>query len=292
MLAASDWQGRILVWSSHTRESDEKRFALVAARAESRLRSLAKMAARTRNWAIAEPLLRKLLESYPDERSLHVDLGRSLAAQGKYAEAISVLREALAQIPASDNSFRAAAVWSTLSLVQKKAGQDEPSRNTVDELIGRFSDDRADQLVKNVVGWSWARFAFSQIDSARPLGMIERAVQENPDNPAYQNTLGAALYRAGRDKEAIVAFDASIRGQNGRANWADCLFLTLVHHRLGNDAESAKWRAEGEAWAERLEKGTDPEVDWEQAIEFSVLKSEVDAAIPRDLPSGDSRAGT
>src|SRR5262249_14846875 len=46
----------------------------------------------------------------------------------------------------------------------------------------------------------------------------ERAVQLDPTNWLYHNTLGLALYRADRYQDAITPLAASLKGNNGRTD--------------------------------------------------------------------------
>ncbi len=60
-------------------------------------------------------------------------------------------------------------------------------------------------------------------------------------SPYYLNTLGAALYRAGRFDEAIRRLEEGIRLGTGRARPEDWAFLAMAHHRLGHRDEACRW---------------------------------------------------
>ena len=47
-------------------------------------------------------------------------------------------------------------------------------------------------------------------DPGRPVALTERAVATDPRNRYYLNTLGAALYRAGRFEEAVRRLGESV----------------------------------------------------------------------------------
>jgi tetratricopeptide (TPR) repeat protein len=54
------------------------------------------------------------------------------------------------------------------------------------------------------------------------------------------NTLGAALYRAGRIDEAIVRLDESVKvGEGGVPQ--DWVYLAMAHHKKGNREEAIRW---------------------------------------------------
>jgi tetratricopeptide (TPR) repeat protein len=55
------------------------------------------------------------------------------------------------------------------------------------------------------------------------------------------NTLGAALYRAGRIDEAIVRLDESVKASGGVGVPQDWAFLAMAHRKKGNDDEARRW---------------------------------------------------
>jgi len=55
------------------------------------------------------------------------------------------------------------------------------------------------------------------------------------------NTLGALLYRAGRHTEALDRLTEGIAASKGNGTDADWIFLAMVEHRLGHQAEAKSW---------------------------------------------------
>jgi hypothetical protein len=60
---------------------------------------------------------------------------------------------------------------------------------------------------------------------------------------AVLNTLGAALFRAGRFEEAIRRLEDGIRLRKGGSIPEDWPFLAMAHYRLGHIAEAKRWLA-------------------------------------------------
>jgi len=93
----------------------------------------------------------------------------------------------------------------------------------------------------------------------------------------YLNTLGAALYRAGRLEEAIRRLEEGIQLRNGTSIPQDWVFLATAHHRLGH-------RAQARQYLDRLcsrQPSTDPVEFWNE-LEIRLLRSEAEATILYD----------
>ena len=75
------------------------------------------------------------------------------------------------------------------------------------------------------------------------MRLAEAALAAFPpaQKPIVMNTLGAALYRAGRFEESIHWLEEGIRTRGGESLPQDWAFLALAHHRLGRRAEALRW---------------------------------------------------
>src|SRR5262249_27143031 len=71
-------------------------------------------------------------------------------------------------------------------------------------------------------------------DGKKALTYAEHAVELAPKNWHYHNTLGVALYRAGRYLEAIAPLEASLKGNGGSTDGFDLFFLAICHAKLAD----------------------------------------------------------
>jgi WD40 repeat protein/tetratricopeptide (TPR) repeat protein len=110
-----------------------------------------------------------------------------------------------------------------------------------------------------------------------PVHLAELALSgaySESQRPTYLNTLGAALYRAGRFEEAIRRLEEAIQKRAGVSEPEDWAFLALAHHRLGHHAQAR-------AWLDRFRDARpveSPDQFW-HAQEICLLRSEAEAVI-------------
>jgi Tfp pilus assembly protein PilF len=85
--------------------------------------------------------------------------------------------------------------------------------------------------------------------------LAERAAEFGPDDANCQNTLGVALYRSGRYREAVAALEKSLAMGKGKADAFDLYFLAMCHARLGADAKAQECFDRAVAWDDRKRGG-------------------------------------
>ncbi len=112
-----------------------------------------------------------------------------------------------------------------------------------------------------------------------PVRLAEAAVKDaNEYNKANRlQTLGAALYRAGRFDERSAGSRKQFELQGGESRSRDWPFLAMAHHRLGH-------RDEARRWLDRLREhqpSADPTEFWYE-LEVRLLRSEAEAVILYD----------
>jgi tetratricopeptide (TPR) repeat protein len=102
------------------------------------------------------------------------------------------------------------------------------------------------------------------------------------------NTLGAALYRAGRLEDAVQRLSEAVRAHGRDGTYADWLFLAMAHQRLGHAAEARRWLEKAVRWLDRAgwsrptDVGSSP--NWQVRQEAQLLRQEAEALVNGAAP--------
>ena len=99
--------------------------------------------------------------------------------------------------------------------------------------------NRSVALAANNEAWRLVTGPTEQRDAAKALPLARRAVELDPCNPVYLNTLGVVLCRNSQYQEAVATLEKSLAAGKGRFDAFDLFFLAMCHARLGH-APSAK----------------------------------------------------
>lgn len=228
----------------------------------------------------------------PDGAAVWRRLGHALAQQRKWAEAANAFQSEVRLEPGN-----LAAGPYNLALAWLAAGDQEQFRAAAESLlsVAEKSDKASD--------WDLAPWlsALSQIDNKSAVRLIplsRRAVEANPGNWAYWETLGAINFRAGVHGADVVdlhralalhseihspksadspAADAAADAQPsqlvGGTVWTQA-FLALAHHAAFHPDEAHRHRQ----LAEQLAKDS-PSSDWREQLRRELLLREL-AEIP------------
>ncbi|MCI0460849.1 MAG: tetratricopeptide repeat protein, partial [Gemmataceae bacterium] len=119
--------------------------------------------------------------------------------------------------------------WLLNALLHLGAGDREGHRKICAEILKRFGDTK-DPEVARVVVRACTMTPDAIADMSRLVPLAELALADRENN---QHLLGAALYRAGKYKEAIACFHESAKKHGGLRAVSDGLYLAMAHHRLG-----------------------------------------------------------
>jgi hypothetical protein len=100
-----------------------------------------------------------------------------------------------------------------------------------------------DPAQANIVAWSCVLVPDAVADREAPIRLAEAALARwsEGEKSDVLNTLGAALYRAGRFEEAIRRLNESSKTRGDEGVPKGFAFLAMAHHRLGHRNESKRW---------------------------------------------------
>jgi tetratricopeptide (TPR) repeat protein len=165
-----------------------------------------------------------------------------------------------------------------LSLVE--SGDLTGYRSAAGKLLSRFRK-RSDPNSLNNVAWNCVYAPGAVADLAVPVQMAEKALEGYPPQQKYAavNTLGAALYRAGRLDEAIARLNESVKGSGGVGVPQDWAFLAMAHHKKGNSDEAHRWLEKLQSQKPDDKAGFSPNL-----IECRLLHREAEALLREPLP--------
>jgi serine/threonine protein kinase/Flp pilus assembly protein TadD len=218
----------------------------------------------------------------PHEPAACVSLGNALSAQGNLDAAIRAYREALDGHPnyiyaherlalalerKRDLDGAITEIRETIRLRRFAPGNQEYSWDHI--VLGRLLQQKGlhDEAIaawqsaiklnpKNAVAYnnvSW-QFLAGPKELRNPkdaLPSARKAVELEPQNYLYVNTLGVALYRNGEFREAIPVLQRSLAVGKGVADAFDLFFLAMCYHRLGEPGKARNHYDRAVAWLEQ-----------------------------------------
>jgi hypothetical protein len=129
-----------------------------------------------------------------------------------------------------------------LALVQ--SGDRAGVRRACEDLLKRFGKT-TDPAQANSVAWYCVLAPDAVADYEAPVRLAEASLAGYPERGRQRGdalrTLGAALYRAGRFKEAVRRLDESVQTRGDGGDPRGLAFLALAHHRVGHGDEARRW---------------------------------------------------
>jgi tetratricopeptide (TPR) repeat protein len=232
--------------------------------------------------------LSQLIEAQPDQWNLYGRRGSAYASVEQWDKAAADLERATTL--GAD-----ARVWYNRALLCLRADDEEGYRVACNGLLDAFGQTD-DGRTANTVAWTCSISAASSADPILPVRLAEQAVAQRRVQ-ATLNTLGAALYRAGRYQDALDRLADAMEAHGGGGTSYDWLFLAMAHHALGNAAEAEQWLDKAAQWIDQANTqwettGTaDRSFNWANRIELRVLQREAKSTLNQPATDARGRAG-
>jgi len=109
----------------------------------------------------------------------------------------------------------------------------------------------------------WALVSYADLAPShfeRAMLLMKKAVEEEPGNGFYWNTLGVAHYRAREWAAAIAALEESMRLLSAKEDSArfesqNTFFLAMASHQHGRHFEATAWYDKAVAWMDKYQSG-------------------------------------
>ena len=119
-------------------------------------------------------------------------------------------------------------------------------------------------------------------DPKQALPLARKAVELEPTQSDYVNTLGVALYYTEHFADAIPVLERSLREQAGKSDAFDLLFLAMCHHRLGDATKAKVCLERGKQWFQNNK--TRLRAEWIE--ELTAFQAEADAVLAQPPGQG------
>jgi tetratricopeptide (TPR) repeat protein len=175
---------------------------------------------------------RKLLERRPDDLPLIQLVGFALQKLGRFEEAIELYDQVPERFVGVPDAIRLARIWKANALAS--SDRFEQGEAILLELLEEQPDD---PWVGNDLGYLWAERGIN-LDRAEEL--VRNAVEAEPENSAYLDSLGWVLYKQGRPEEALPLLEKAV---GIRASAVNLDHLGDAYFGLGRREEArAAWQ--------------------------------------------------
>jgi WD40 repeat protein/serine/threonine protein kinase/Flp pilus assembly protein TadD len=200
---------------------------------------LAAVRARLGRWAEAVKDAEAALRQQPEDPNVRFLHGQACQKLGRHAEAVTDFTAALTHFP------RFAPLYQLRAASYAALGKADLARADREQAIKLGKNPTA----LNNQAWRLVTGPAEQRDPVKALQLAQAAVELQPDNATFLNTLGVAQYRNKQYKEALATLEKSLAAGKGEFDAFDLFFLAMCHHHLGNAAKAGdcynravKWR--------------------------------------------------
>jgi eukaryotic-like serine/threonine-protein kinase len=147
---------------------------------------------------------------------------------------------------------------------------EEKARQVIEHDRQALAENPDDPEACNQLAWTYLTVPAALRDVPAALPLAKKAVQLQPKNPTYRNTLGVAYYRTGRYREAAEILHINLQDSEDRLLAWDLYFLAMSHQQLGETAQARLY------------------FDW--AIRWSQKQTDLAAELAEDLAATHAEA--
>jgi tetratricopeptide (TPR) repeat protein len=211
-------------------------------------------------WPKALPDYEKAVLLKPDDLPLRLDRGRCLARLGRWQESAADYQKGMESRP--EDSF----VWHEAAMSHLMAGRVDDYRKMCQRMLEQFSKTTKQDVA--------SRLVYTLLQAPQAVADMDEVLRLADLNTRGGPGYGAALYRAGRLKEAAAVLEEKAELGDGQGRAWPRLFLAMAYGRLGEAGKARKYLEAAEAWIEEANRDERLYLFWAQRLEFDVLRRE------------------
>jgi tetratricopeptide (TPR) repeat protein len=169
------------------------------------------------------------------------------------------------------------------------AGDQAEYRAVCGRMLGTRSDPK-DLQQSSFTAWTCALSAGAIGDYGPVIALASEAVTAAPKNSLCVNSLGAALFRAGRTEESIQRLTEL--DQHLTAPYAESsspaytwYFLAMAHHKLGQQDKAKEYLTKAKARTEHELGDKSRPPPWNHRLTLELLRTEAEALLAPPKPA-------
>lgn len=170
----------------------------------------------------AVEIYRKAIKNEPGNALYEVMFGGMLTKFGRNDEAIKLFQDMLKRYATNEEIVKLA--HSNLSIIYVNQGDYAKGEAELEILLQRLPDDAG---VNNDLGYLYAEQG-KNLEKAE--SMIRKALQEDPENHAYLDSLGWVLFKRGKVKEALAPLQKAVDLQKAAEKRGSQADVTIREH--------------------------------------------------------------
>jgi WD40 repeat protein/Tfp pilus assembly protein PilF len=171
----------------------------------------------------------RVLAADPDLETARYGRARASLALARMQDALADLGELIQSHPHD------AAYLELRGEIHERLGEHHAARTDRDQAA-KLLPPTAARL--NSAAWRLSTGLLYLRDPERAVSLARQAISKARDMPTYINTLGIALYRAGRYVQAIATLEESLAANKGQSAAHDWFFLAMARHRLDQNIQA------------------------------------------------------